>query len=115
MQPMPEPQDFIHPDLGQEVTAIGGHYVFNKEARITYNGREVFYLVGYAVVDTSCCGAGGCAYVLVPGFVRAWKYKSNINGVSVSQIEPISDPVDQQAIRRMIQKKEVVQQVTFGF
>ena len=112
---MPEPQDFIHPDLGQEVTAIGGHYVFNKEARITYNDREVFYLVGYAVVDTSCCGAGGCAYALVPGFVKAWKYKSNISGVSVSQIEPISDPVNQQAIRRLLQKKEVVQQVTFGF
>jgi len=115
MQSMPEPQDFIHPDLGQEITAIGGHYVFNKEASITHNGRQVFYLVGYAVVDNSCCGAGGCAYALVPGFVKTWKYKTNINGVSVSQIEPISDPLDQQAIRRMIQKKEVVQQVTFDF
>ena len=115
MQPMPEPQDFIHPDLGQEVTAIGGHYVFNKEARIAYNGREVFYLVGYAVVDTSCCGAGGCAYALVPGFVKAWKYKTDVNAVSVSQIEPISDHLDQQAIQRLVQKKEVVQQVTFGF
>jgi hypothetical protein len=115
MRPMPEPQDFIHPDLGQEVTAIGGHYVFNKEARITYNGREVFYLVGYAVVDTSCCGAGGCAYALVPGFVKAWKYKTNMNGASVSQIEPVRDTLAQQEIRRMIQKKEVVQQVSFGF
>ncbi|MGD8523876.1 MAG: hypothetical protein PVF56_22190 [Desulfobacterales bacterium] len=115
MQPMPEPQDFIHPDLGQEVTAIGGHYVFNKEARITYDGREVFYLVGYAVVNTSCCGVGGCAYALVPGFVNSWKYKTNINGASVSQIEPVRDTSDQQEIRRMIQKKELVQQVTFGF
>jgi hypothetical protein len=115
MQPMSEQQDFIHPDLGQEVTAIGGHYVFNKEARITHNGREVFYLVGYAVVNTSCCGAGGCAYALVPGFVKTWKYKTDSNGASVSQIEPISDPLDQQAIQRLIQKKEVIQQVTFCF
>ena len=115
MQSMPELQDFTHPDIGQEITAIGGHYVFNKEARITYNGRNVLYLIGYAVVDTSCCGVGGCAYARVPGYVKAWKYKTDINGVSVSQIEPISDPLDQQAIRRMIQKKEVVQQVTFSF
>jgi hypothetical protein len=115
MQPMPELQDFIHPNLGQEITAIGGHYVFNKAARITHNDREVFYLVGYAVVDTSCCGVGGCAYAWVPGFVVTWKYKTNNNGASVSQIEPISDSLDQQAIRRLVQKKEVVQQVMFGF
>ena len=115
MRPMSEPQDFIHPDLGQEVTAIGGHYVFNKEARITYDGREVFYLVGYAVVNTSCCGVGGCAYALVPGFVKTWKYKTDNNGASVSKIEPVRDTVAQQEVRRMIQKKEVVQQVTFGF
>lgn len=115
MQAMPELQDFIHPDLGQEITAIGGHYVFNKEARIVHNGREVFYLVGYAVVDSSCCGAGGCAYALVPGFIKAWKYKTDINGVSISKIEPISNPLDQKAIRRIIEKKEVVQQVTFSF
>jgi hypothetical protein len=52
---------------------------------------------------------------LVPGFVKAWKYKMDVNGGSVSQIEPINDPVDQQAIRRVVQKKEVVQQVTFNF
>ena len=115
MQPLSELQDFIHPNLGQEVTAIGGHYVFNKEDRITFNGRAVFYLVGYAVVDTSCCGAGGCAYAWVPGYVKAWKYKTDVNGASVSQIEPVNDPLDQQAIRRLVQKKEVVQQVTFSF
>ncbi len=115
MQPVPELQDFTHPHLGQEITAIGGHYVFNKEARITYNGREVYYLVGYAVVDTSCCGTGGCAYALVPGFIKAWKYKADIKGVSVSQIEPIRETSAQQEIRRLIQKKEVIQQVTFGF
>jgi len=113
MQPLTELQDFTHPNLGQEITAIGGHYVFNKEARLGYHGREVFYLVGYAVVDTSCCGAGGCAYALIPGFIQAWKYKTDINGVAVSQVEPIRDTVAQQEIRRLIQKKEVVQQVSF--
>jgi hypothetical protein len=108
-------QDFIHPKLGQEITAIGGHYVFNNERRLSFDGQDVLYLVGYAVVDTSCCGVGGCAYAMVPGYVQAWKYKKNEINEPISQIEPVCDADDQAAIRRLIQKKEVVQQVTFGF
>ncbi len=110
-----ELQDFIHPKLGQEITAIGGHYVFNNEHRLSFDGRDVLYLVGYAVVDTSCCGVGGCAYAMVPGYVRAWKYKKNETNEPISLIEPVCDINDQAAIRQLIQKKEVVQQVTFGF
>lgn len=113
MQTISELQDFIHPNLGQEITAIGGHYVFNKEGRISFNDREVLYMVGYAVVNTSCCGVGGCAYALVPGFINDWKYKKDINGLFVSQIEPIRNTIEQRAIRRLIQKKEIIQQVTF--
>ena len=115
MQSNSEFQDFTHPILGQEITAIGGHYVFNKEGRLAVDSREVVYLVGYAVVDTSCCGVGGCAYALVPGIVKEWKYKSDDDGLSVSQVEPILDTTAQQQIRRLIQKREMVQQVTFGF
>ena len=113
MQTTAELQDFIHPNLGQEITAIGGHYVFNKEGRISFNDREVLYLVGYAVVNTSCCGVGGCAYALVPGFINDWKYKKDINGLFVSQIKPIRNTTEQREIRRLIQKKEMIQQVTF--
>jgi hypothetical protein len=108
-------QDFIHPKLGQEITAIGGHYVFNNEHRLSVDGRDVLYLVGYAVVDTSCCGVGGCAYALVPGIIEDWKYQKNNDDVFISRIEPIRDVGKQQEIRRLIQKKEMVQQVTFGF
>jgi hypothetical protein len=114
MQSNSEFQDFIHPILGQEITAIGGHYVFNKEGRLDVDSREVVYLVGYAVVDTSCCGMGGCAYALVPGIVKEWKYKKDDDGLSVSQVEPIHDADEQQEIRGLIQKKEMVQQVTFN-
>ncbi len=110
-----ELQDFIHPELGQEITAIGGHYVFNNEHRLSFEGCEVLYLVGYAVVDTSCCGVGGCAYAMVPGYVRAWKYKKNETNAPVSQVEPVCDADDQVAISQLIQQKEMVQQVTFVF
>jgi hypothetical protein len=105
--------DYTHPKLGQEICAIGGHYVFTYERRIPYNGREILYFVGYAVLNSTCCGVGGCAYVLVPGFIQEWKYKKSSDDASVSQIEPISDFKVQQEIRRLIQRKEIFHQVTF--
>ena len=106
-------QDFTHPQLGREVTAIGGHYVFGKEIRMPYHNREILYFVGYAVLDSTCCGVGGVAYVLVAGFIRKWKFKQAQNGCILSQIEPIGDPALQKELREAIQKKEMVYQVTF--
>ena len=108
-----EPQDFTHPNLGQEVTAIGGHYVFGKEIRMSYDSREILYFVGYGVLDSTCCGVGGVAYVLVAGFIRQWKYKKNQDSVFVSKVEPIRDQSVQKEVRSLIQKKEMVNQVTF--
>ncbi len=113
MEPYTQPQDFTHPNLGQEVTAIGGHYVFDKEIQMSYDNREILYFVGYAVLDSTCCGVGGVAYVLVPGFIRQLNYKKNHDDCFVSQIEPICDQTIQKKVRSIIQKKEMVNQVTF--
>jgi hypothetical protein len=106
-------QDFTHPELGQEVTAIGGHYVLGKENRLSFSNREILYFVGYAVLDSTCCGVGGVAYVLVAGYIRQWKYKKNQEDCFVSQIETIGDQTIQKEVRQAIQKKEMVHQVTF--
>ena len=104
---------YVHHSLNQPVTAIGGHYVLVKEVRLPYRGREVLYLVGHAAFDTSCCGPGGCAYALVPGFVARWQSSRTADGLPVSEIEPVRDPGTQNDIRRLIEKRETVQQVTF--
>ncbi len=106
-------KDFVHPELGSEVTAIGGHYVFGKEIRLPFNGRELLYYLGYAVLDSSCCGVSGCAYVLVAGFVKQWKYKTNQNGFYISKMNPIRNKLVQKDIRKLVEKKEMVFQVTF--
>ena len=60
-------REYIHHELNCEVTAIGGHYVLTKEVRLPFQGQEVLYVVGYAVVDNSCCGVGGMAYAVYRG------------------------------------------------
>jgi hypothetical protein len=105
--------DFIHPVLNKAVRSISGHYILSQEKRLSYNGREVLYLIGCAVVDASCCGPGGCTYALVPGFVKQWKYRLTAENLSVTQVDPIRKKADQQELRRVIMEKEPVQQVDF--
>jgi len=105
--------DFTHPKLNQEIQAIGGHYMFTKELRLPFNGKEILVLIGYGVYDTSCCGAGGCAYALVAGYIRNWKYKSAEDEMPVSQVDYISDSSAQDEIRLLLEKEENVGQVRF--
>ncbi len=106
-------QDFSHPELNVQVTAIGGSYVLFKESRLRFNDEEILYLVGTAIFDTTCCGTGGCAYALVPGFIRKWQYKTDKNSRPVSRVKSISEERIRKKIREMIFKKESVYQVDF--
>ena len=103
----------VHQPLNQEVTAIGGHYVLVKEVRLPFQGRELLYLVGHAAFDSTCCGVGGCAYVLVPGFVLEWHAGANEQGLAVSRVEPVQDQALQKQIEEHLKRKEVVHQVRF--
>ena len=106
-------QAYVHLALNQEIAAIGGHYVLIKEARLPFHGREILYLVGHAAFETTCCGVGGCAYALVPGFILDWRCGTNEDGLAVSQVEPVRGRAVQERVRRLIEKQEMVHQVVF--
>lgn len=106
-------QDYVHRELNQEVTFIAGHYVLTKESRLPFRGRDLLYLVGYAIVDNSCCSVGGIAYAVVPGLVVSWQSKRNDDGLPVSVVEPVRDEELQREIERLVREKEIVSQVTF--
>ena len=104
---------YTHIELNIEVRSIGGHYVLEKEVRIPFNGREVLYVVGMGVVDTSCCGITGCRYAIVPGYILNWKSHANKDNLSVSDVEPIRDQDVKKEITERIKKTEMVQMVEF--
>ena len=106
-------RDFSHPKLNVAVTAIGGSYCILKEARLNLNNMDLLYFIGTAIFDTTCCGTGGCAYALVPGFIRKWKYKTDANNRPVSGVRPVADDRTRKMIREIIYKKESVHQVDF--
>jgi len=100
-------------ELNKEVQSISGWYRLYKEERITHGGREYLYLVGDGVVDSSCCGVGGCHYALVPGSIVSWKSGTNEEGIPTSLVEPVRDDILQTELRKIVSKKEGVSQVQF--
>lgn len=108
-----ELKEYPHPELNMQVTAIGGSYILIKEVQIPFEDETIFYLIGSAIFDTTCCGAGGCAYALVPGIIRKWKFKTDSTGRPVSMVQPISRPNLKEKIKKLILKKESVLQVNF--
>ena len=105
--------DYVHEPLEEEVMAIGGHYRFTDEVRLPVDAGEVLYLKGYALFDATCCGAGGCGYARVMGWIDQWKERTNGEGYAVSRLRPVADPVHRQKISRLIKDREMVQQVRF--
>ena len=106
-------KNFIHRPLNCEIRSIGGYYVMTKEVRIPLGERNIFYMTGYAVFDTSCCGTGGCAFANVPGFILSWKNQINSDDFYISAMEPVADFDIQNRIREIIRKKEGITQVNF--
>jgi len=104
---------YTHRPLGEEVRSISGYYAIDEEKRIPFQGREALIAKGCFAVDSSCCGTGGCGFALVPGYVLQWKASTNEKGEPVSEIEPVRDDEEKQALRKLILESEQVQQVNF--
>lgn len=106
-------EEYTHEDMNKEVRSISGYYQYLEEAMLTFRGRDVLYMVGVGVVDNSCCGAGGCLFVRVPGYIVSWKDKTNEAGRPVSTVEPVTDDADRMQIRLLLEKKYPYAQINF--
>lgn len=99
--------------LNEEVRSISGWYVFTREGTIAIGSSRVLFFVGHGLVDSACCGFGGCLFALVPGSVVALKYAADQQGRPVSLVLPITDPERQDQVKRLLTRQEGVSQVLF--
>jgi hypothetical protein len=109
---------YAHLPLNKDVEAFAGYYTPEKEVRMTYNGREVLYVTGHVVVETTCganstCNAANYWYATVPGYVISWQTGTSAEGLPVTEVEIVKDPDAQNAIRDIILKNENVMRVDF--
>ena len=104
---------YTHQELNQDVHALAGFYTPEKEVRLKYDNKEVLYIIGRAVIESSCCGSGSWGYALVPGYIVNWQNERNEAGLPVSEVEPISDEVSLNNVRKIIKEAENVSQIEF--
>ena len=104
---------FTHPTLDDPVTAIGGHYVMTGEQQIEYQDERLLVFTGHAIFDTTCCGLGGCAYVLVAGFLKGYRCARDDAGRWMSKVRPVADGRLQTRVQAVVSARLAVQQVQF--
>lgn len=105
---------YTHLELGKEVeVGIAGYYVPHKEVRLKHNGRDILYVIGKAVIESSCCGSGNWIYAIIPGYVVEWQGGKNADGLAVSEVEPISEKDVQEEVRATLETAEDAVMVGF--
>jgi hypothetical protein len=109
---------YAHLPLGKDVEAFAGYYTPEKESRLKFEGREVLYVTGHVVVETTCGANNSCAtanywYATVPGYIRQWQTEKNREGLPITEVELIPEIATQNAIREIVLKNEAVARVDF--
>lgn len=105
--------EYVHQDLGNEVTALAGYYVPLEEMRLEYRGREFLCVSGISVIENSCCGRGGCSYAIVPGYIVNWQSKKNESGLSITEVEPVTDAAAKKEISEALKRDKFYGSVEF--
>ena len=105
--------EYVHQKLDEDSRSPAGFYTPEKEVRLRYNGRDILYVVGHAVMDSSCCGIGRWVYVIVPGYIVNWQSKTNEAGLPVTEVEPIPDKATRDTIKKIIEETESISQIEF--
>ena len=104
---------YTHLKLNEDVTAPAGYYTPEKESRLQINGREILHILSRAVMDASCCDDTDFPAALVPGYIIEPYIATNADGLSVSEVEPVTDRATRDKIGRMIRETENIFQVEF--
>jgi hypothetical protein len=106
-------ESYTHKELDKEIKTISGYFVYHEEKQFTFRGREVLYAVGFAAVDSSCCGVGGCPFIEVPGYVVSWKSGTNNAGNPISKVDPITSDEEAKEIKAALDELYPHSQINF--
>ena len=104
---------YTHLELNEDISCVAGFYTPQKEVRLKHDDREVLYVTGRAVIESSCCGVGNWGYALVPGYIVSWQNERNDADLPVSEVEPISSEAVRSSISKIIKEAENITQIEF--
>jgi len=96
---------YTHPIMNTEIGAPSGSYFPQEEHIMPYDNREVMYISGLMVIETSCCGIGSWQYIQVPGFLVERGETTDKSSAIVSKVDTIQDEKERTAIYRLLEQK----------
>ncbi len=96
-------QIYVHVAEGEDIGFEGRSYRIAEEL-LDYQGRKVLYLKSEASAVSFCDRSYAChlGSINVKGYVVRWKYGTNENGETLSEIEPVKDEAEQREIRALL-------------
>jgi hypothetical protein len=106
--------EYVHETPGTEIYSISGRYSIIEEGTMTHSGRVLLYRVGIATIDNACCGSGGCRFIHVSGYVKAWQHHVRPDGLPVSLVECVSGKHERKRIEALLHQQFPHSQVVFG-
>ncbi len=95
-------KEYIHRQPGEEAQILPWSFTLVEEGRMPCGGRDVLYVVGDALVGSSCVGVGTLRYIHVPGYVAQWHHRLDADCNPVSAVDPVTDEEDRAAIQEML-------------
>lgn len=106
-------KSYTHKEIGTEIRSISGYYMYLAEIRLNIGGREVLCAAGVGVIDSSCCGSGGCHFFEVAGYIVSWKNRFDESGHAISDVLSVEDEGERKQIKVVLQKIYSHPQVNF--
>jgi hypothetical protein len=106
-------KEYIHRKPGEETQVGPWSCRVVEERGISVNGGELLYIIGDALVGSSCVGAGSLRYIQVPGFITRRHFRLDIDGSPVSAVEPVMDDTIRAVIQKTLSERHPGLQVCF--
>jgi hypothetical protein len=106
-------KSYNHKEMRTEIRSISGYYMYLGEIQLDIGGRRVLCTEGVGVIETSCCGTGGCYFYEVAGYIVSWKKSIDGSGHAVSDVIPVEDEGERKLIKQVLQKIYSQAQVNF--
>ena len=105
---------YAHQPQGEDIGFEGRSYSL-AENLLEFKGRKVLYLNTEASAISFCdrSYALHLGSTIVKGYVLKWKYGANEKGEPLSEIEPVTDEVEQRDISKLLRDGNIATVIFF--
>lgn len=106
-------KEHIHLEPGADSNVLPWTFTIVAEGTMRCGNREFLYIIGDALVGSSCVGIGRLRFIQVPGFIEKRCFRTNECGRPVSAVSPVGDDRSRTEIQNVLAVKFPGIQVCF--